>query len=60
MCFRSLGKDGQLFTETQINSVYAQTNVEYVLAFIIPLRGKKLNFMALFTLFQNFLFLVSF
>jgi hypothetical protein len=29
-------------TELQVNLVLAQTNVEYVLAYVIPLRGKNI------------------
>lgn len=37
---RQLGLEGQLFTENLVNMVLAQTNVEYVLAFTVPLQGR--------------------
>lgn len=31
--------EGQLFTEQQLNAVFQQTNVEYVMAYTVPLAG---------------------
>uniref|UniRef100_A0A7E4WAD2 Tyrosinase_Cu-bd domain-containing protein n=1 Tax=Panagrellus redivivus TaxID=6233 RepID=A0A7E4WAD2_PANRE len=36
---RTLGREGQLFTEQQVNQVMEQTNVEYVMAYTVPLPG---------------------
>lgn len=36
---RNLGQEGQLFTEQQVNQVLQQTNIEYVLAYVVPLPG---------------------
>ncbi|KAI6235837.1 Tyrosinase-Cu-bd domain-containing protein [Aphelenchoides besseyi] len=37
--WRNMGHEGQLFTEQQLNSVFQQTNVEYVMAYTVPLPG---------------------
>ncbi|KAI1729973.1 common central domain of tyrosinase domain-containing protein [Ditylenchus destructor] len=36
---RQLAMEGQLFTEAQLNNIISQTNVEYVLAYTVPLPG---------------------
>uniref|UniRef100_A0A914YXP4 ShKT domain-containing protein n=1 Tax=Panagrolaimus superbus TaxID=310955 RepID=A0A914YXP4_9BILA len=37
--WRNLGQEGQLFSEFQINQVLQQTNIEYVMAYTVPLPG---------------------
>lgn len=34
-----MAAEGQLFTEAQVNAVLAQTNIEYVMAYTVPLAG---------------------
>jgi hypothetical protein len=46
---KNLASEGQLFTEQQLNAVFQQTNVEYVMAYTVPLAGcpYPTNFQAL-------------
>ncbi|CAD5220573.1 unnamed protein product [Bursaphelenchus xylophilus] len=37
--WRQLGMEGGLFTEAQLNNMMQQTNVEYVMAYTVPLPG---------------------
>ncbi|KAH7700491.1 tyrosinase 4 [Aphelenchoides avenae] len=37
--WRNMAAEGQLFTEAQVNAVLAQTNIEYVMAYTVPLAG---------------------
>lgn len=38
-CFRALGREGQLFTEAQVNNIVAQNTIENTMAFTAPQLG---------------------
>ena len=44
-CFRALGREGQLFTEAQVNNIVAQNTIENTMAFTAPQLGMwKIDF----------------